>query len=405
MVAALVPIYFGRVGSFVIENRNVTTADAEERVERQARQFELLKPYLVDRWTALDEAEAARGPGADARGQGAGAMSGEPLPSRILIPVANPLTAEELIRIGAALMDERTGELTALGIVEVPEGMPLSEGATRARQARRLLQKVLDYVARGDRHPPAGAHRAPRRRRDRGGRRRAGSGPDDLRLGRQVRRRTGSPARPSSAPRSTRSSASRRATSPSSSSAAPATSAGSWSPSAAARTPSWRCASRTPWPTATTPRSWSCTSCRPASPRRSARRPSAPSPSFARQFVTARSEPLLRETANVRAAILREAERADLVVMGASAPPGEAGGVAVRRRSRRPSPSARSPPSSWSRRASRSAARRSSSWPRRPRRWSPPTAPPRSRAPSRPGWTAGSPRPTSTTASSATSAG
>jgi hypothetical protein len=56
LVAALVPIYFGRVGSFVIENRHVTTADAEERVERQARQFELLKPYLVQRWRALDEA-------------------------------------------------------------------------------------------------------------------------------------------------------------------------------------------------------------------------------------------------------------------------------------------------------------------------------------------------------------
>ena len=61
MVASLVPIYFGRVGSFVIENRHLTTADAEERVERQARQFELLKPYLVERWTALDpEAAAAR---------------------------------------------------------------------------------------------------------------------------------------------------------------------------------------------------------------------------------------------------------------------------------------------------------------------------------------------------------
>ena len=56
------------------------------------------------------------------------AMSGEPLPSRVVIPFANPLTAEELIRIGASLMEERTGELTALGIVEVPEGMPLSEG-------------------------------------------------------------------------------------------------------------------------------------------------------------------------------------------------------------------------------------------------------------------------------------
>lgn len=61
MVAALVPIYFGRVGSFVIENRHLTTADAEERVERQARQFELLKPYLVDRWSALDATPAAPG--------------------------------------------------------------------------------------------------------------------------------------------------------------------------------------------------------------------------------------------------------------------------------------------------------------------------------------------------------
>ena len=54
-VAALVPIYFGRVGSFVIENRSITTEQAEDRVERQAREFELLKPYLVKRWT---EAEA-----------------------------------------------------------------------------------------------------------------------------------------------------------------------------------------------------------------------------------------------------------------------------------------------------------------------------------------------------------
>ena len=72
-----------------------------------------------------------------------------PLPARILIPVANPATAEELIRLGAALLDPRAGELTALGIVEVPEGMPLSEGATRARHARRLLQRVLDFVPTG----------------------------------------------------------------------------------------------------------------------------------------------------------------------------------------------------------------------------------------------------------------
>ena len=52
LVAALVPIYFGRVGSFVIENRHITTEQAEDRVERQAREFELLKPYLVQRWNA-----------------------------------------------------------------------------------------------------------------------------------------------------------------------------------------------------------------------------------------------------------------------------------------------------------------------------------------------------------------
>jgi glucosyl-3-phosphoglycerate synthase len=76
-------------------------------------------------------------------------VSRAPLPARILIPVANPGTAEELIRIGAALLDSRSGALDALGIVEVPEGMPLSEGATRARHARRLLQRVLDYAPAG----------------------------------------------------------------------------------------------------------------------------------------------------------------------------------------------------------------------------------------------------------------
>ncbi len=76
-------------------------------------------------------------------------MSPEPLPARILIPVANPATAEELIGLGADLLEPRTGELTALGIVEVPEGMALSEGASRARHARRLIQKVLDFVPDG----------------------------------------------------------------------------------------------------------------------------------------------------------------------------------------------------------------------------------------------------------------
>jgi nucleotide-binding universal stress UspA family protein len=66
-------------------------------------------------------------------------------PYRILIPLANPRTARDLVRIGAGVADGRPTEITALGIVEVPEGVSLSEGATQARTSRRLLQRVLDF--------------------------------------------------------------------------------------------------------------------------------------------------------------------------------------------------------------------------------------------------------------------
>ncbi len=66
-------------------------------------------------------------------------------PYRILLPLANPRTARDLVRIGAGVANGRPTEITALGIVEVPEGVSLSEGATSARTARRLLQRVLDF--------------------------------------------------------------------------------------------------------------------------------------------------------------------------------------------------------------------------------------------------------------------
>jgi glucosylglycerate synthase len=52
LVAALVPIYFGRVASLILETRDLTTDEAEAFVERQARAFELLKPSFAARWTA-----------------------------------------------------------------------------------------------------------------------------------------------------------------------------------------------------------------------------------------------------------------------------------------------------------------------------------------------------------------
>jgi glucosylglycerate synthase len=50
LIASLIPIYFGRVASLVIETRELTTDQAEAFVERQAHAFELAKPYLVERW-------------------------------------------------------------------------------------------------------------------------------------------------------------------------------------------------------------------------------------------------------------------------------------------------------------------------------------------------------------------
>ncbi len=252
-------------------------------------------------------------------------MSGEPLPSRVLIPVANPLTAEELIRIGAALMDERTGELTALGIVEVPEGMPLSEGATRARQARRLLQRVLDYAPEGTvihplvrigRHAAAGIVEAAAEQEadlmifgwggKSGGHREPGASvisptidevvresPCDIAVvkqrGARDIRRILVPVR-----------------------GGPHAELALRMADALAHRHDATVVVMHLVPDGVT-----------EAVRAQAERALA---SFSRQFVTARSEPLLRETANVRAAILREAERSDLVVMGASAPPGEVGG-------------------------------------------------------------------------------
>ena len=67
LVAALVPIYFGRVGSLVIDARRLSGEQAEERIERQAREFELLKPYLVDRWRSEAERAAKTASGSNGR--------------------------------------------------------------------------------------------------------------------------------------------------------------------------------------------------------------------------------------------------------------------------------------------------------------------------------------------------
>ena len=54
LVASLIPVYFGRVASLIVETRDLTTDQAEAFVERQARAFELAKPYFVERWREVE---------------------------------------------------------------------------------------------------------------------------------------------------------------------------------------------------------------------------------------------------------------------------------------------------------------------------------------------------------------
>jgi hypothetical protein len=61
LVAALVPVYFGRVASLILETWDLTTDQAEAFVERQAKAFEMAKPYLVDRWTSQARPTRATG--------------------------------------------------------------------------------------------------------------------------------------------------------------------------------------------------------------------------------------------------------------------------------------------------------------------------------------------------------
>ena len=63
LVAALVPLYYGRVAALVIETREMTTEEAEAVVERQAAAFELAKPAFVERWRAIDARAVGRGHG------------------------------------------------------------------------------------------------------------------------------------------------------------------------------------------------------------------------------------------------------------------------------------------------------------------------------------------------------
>lgn len=63
LLAALIPLYYGRTLSFVRATKNMDTRQAEEYVEDQCRVFEETKGYLIERWVAINPARKAEGYG------------------------------------------------------------------------------------------------------------------------------------------------------------------------------------------------------------------------------------------------------------------------------------------------------------------------------------------------------
>lgn len=61
---------------------------------------------------------------------------------RILIPVENRQDGENLLRLAAALLKDREGQVTLVGVVEVPGEQPLSAGAFEAQERRRVLREL-----------------------------------------------------------------------------------------------------------------------------------------------------------------------------------------------------------------------------------------------------------------------
>jgi hypothetical protein len=52
IIQALAPLYRGKTYTFLVENRETSGEEVEERTEALCRTFEHLKPYLLEQWEA-----------------------------------------------------------------------------------------------------------------------------------------------------------------------------------------------------------------------------------------------------------------------------------------------------------------------------------------------------------------
>jgi hypothetical protein len=49
----MIPLYLGRVASFVKENQESSVREVEKKVESLCKVFEQMKPYLIERWEQM----------------------------------------------------------------------------------------------------------------------------------------------------------------------------------------------------------------------------------------------------------------------------------------------------------------------------------------------------------------
>ncbi len=62
---------------------------------------------------------------------------------RVMVPIANPTTADTLLRLAGVLARHRDGQVLALQVTTVPDQIPLEEGRHRAAASRILLERAV----------------------------------------------------------------------------------------------------------------------------------------------------------------------------------------------------------------------------------------------------------------------
>jgi hypothetical protein len=50
LLKSMIPLYLGRVASFVKENMDSSSSEVEVRIDSLCKVFEGMKPYLIERW-------------------------------------------------------------------------------------------------------------------------------------------------------------------------------------------------------------------------------------------------------------------------------------------------------------------------------------------------------------------